>query len=87
LPFHRARLSSRLPDRVRSDHVERAKDQDDQPDKVEHFKQIGDEKRGRIQIAKWSEDEFEILDSVNLTNGQQTEVHRGLFGESADGLS
>ena len=44
------------------------------------------EKLGRIQIAKWSENKFEILDSVNVTNGEQAEIHRLVFGENADWL-
>jgi hypothetical protein len=86
LPSHCARLSSRLPDRVRSDYLERAKGQGHQPDKVKHFKQSWNEKFGRIQIGKWSENEFEILDSVNIRNGEQAEIHRLVFGESADWL-
>ena len=30
--------------------------------------------------------QVQVLDSVNITNGEQTEIHRGLFSESADWL-
>ena len=86
MPSHCARLSSRLPDRARSDHLERTKGQGHQPDKVRHFKQSWNEKLGRIQIAKWSENKFEILDSVNVTSGEQAEIQRLVFDENADWL-
>ena len=84
LPSHCARLSSRLSGRVRSDHLERVKGQGHQPDKVRHFKKSWNEKLGRIQNAKWSENKF--LDSVNITNGEQAAIHRLVFGENADWL-
>ena len=86
LPSHCARLSSRLSGRVRSDHLERVKGQGHQPDKVRHFKKSWNEKLGRIKIAKWSEDRCEILDSVNVTSGEQAEIQRLVFDENADWL-